>query len=59
MRFDAKSRALNNVSHFAVFISPKIKVQFRLPSFKLIYKLLIFNKIVGNFYKVTIGYQDN
>ena len=51
--------ALNNVSHFTVFISPKIKVQFRLPSFKFIYKLLIFNKIVGNFYKVTIGYQDN
>jgi len=32
------------------FISPKIKVQFRLPTSKTIDKLLIYIKIIGNFY---------
>ncbi|OTG83540.1 hypothetical protein B9T27_03205 [Acinetobacter sp. ANC 4648] len=54
-----KERALNYVRYFTVFISLKIKVQFRLLSFKVVYKLLIYNKIVGNLYKVTSGYQVN
>ena len=32
------------------FMKPKIKIKFRLPSFK--FKLLMFNKIVGGFIRL-------
>lgn len=59
MRSDALKMTLINLRHLINLISLKIKVQFRLPTFETVHKLLIFNKISGNLYKVTTGYQDD